>query len=151
MTDEKVEFLSAPEYTSISQMLWELIEKCPYLDGLVPEFENLGTKKSIGIFILPPPVTRIIKYNVQGGFSAQIGFEVQYRCFPASSQLRIDNQAYLDRIMGWLTETRELPRLSDDREITKITVSTSIPHPEEVGKDKSVIYAADAVMEYEKE
>lgn len=50
--------------------------------------------------------------------------------------------------MRWLENTKDLPLLTDGREITKITASAAVPYKDETGQDTSTVYAAAAVMEY---
>ena len=60
-------------------------------------------------------------------------------------------QAFVGRIMKWLENTKNLPRLTGGRVITSITASNAVPYKDETGQDKNIVYAADAVMEYEAE
>ena len=50
--------------------------------------------------------------------------------------------------MKWLESTDNLPLLTDNRTITRITATNAVPYKDETGQDKSIIYAAAAVMEY---
>ena len=74
-----------------------------------------------------------------------------YKSNPKTSPQRINSQAFVGRIMRWLENTKDLPLLTDGRMITKITASGASPYKDETGQDKNTVYAADAVMEYEKD
>lgn len=145
---ENIELLNKTEYETIGQMLFELIQKCPYIPNDVRvRYQGIDTDVSIGVFTLPG--AKYVSRNVIGGFTAQVKFQVAYKSFPISDDQRIESQALVDKIMDWLEDYRKLPALSKSRTITKITASDSLPYKDKTGDDKSIIFAADAVMEYE--
>lgn len=147
---ENVELLSKSEYESVGEMLLNLIAICPFIpEGLTPQYQSIETDESIGIFTLPG--SKYLKKNVMGGFTARVNFRVAYKSFPTGNGERIKSQSVVDKIMGWLEKVNELPKLSGERTITKITASDSVPYTDDTGSDKSTIFAADAVMEYEAE
>lgn len=147
---EAVELLSATEYDTIEKALWELVKKYPReADDPIPQYDSLGTDVSLAVLTLPSG--RYKKRNVMGGFTAEISFRVAYKSQPNNSPQRIDSQAFVGRIMSWLEKTKDLPLLTEGRAITKITASNAVPYKDETGNDKSIVYAADAVMEYEAE
>lgn len=147
---EPVELLSKTEYNTIGEMLLNLIAECPHIPkGLTLQYQNIQTGESIGVFTLPG--ARYLKKNVLGGFTAQINFQVQYKSFPTGNGTRIKSQSVVDSIMNWLEKVDELPGLSGGRTITKITASNSVAYTDAKGDDKSITFAADAVMEYEAE
>ncbi|MBO5283657.1 MAG: hypothetical protein J6B43_11145 [Lachnospiraceae bacterium] len=147
---ETVELLSITEYNTIGEMLLNLIAECPYIpEGITPQYQNIGTAESIGVYTLPG--AKYLKKNVLGGFTAQVKFQVAYKSFPAGNGDRINSQSVVDQIMEWLEKVNELPALSGNRVITKITASNSVAYKDVSGEDKSITFAADAVMEYEAE
>lgn len=147
--EERIEPLSATEYDTVEKALWELVKKYPRQIGdpnVKAEYDALGANRSLSVSVYGG---RYKSRNVLGGFTAEVTFRVEYKSNPTSSELRIDSQAFVGRIMRWLENTRDLPLLTDGREITKITASGAVPYKDETGQDKSTVYAADAVMEYE--
>lgn len=147
---DTVELLSKAEYNTIGEMLLNLIAKCPYIpEGMVPQYQSITTDPSIGLFTQSG--AKYLKKNVMGGFTAQVKFQVAYKSFPTGNEGRINSQAVIDRIMEWLENVDELPALSGNRVITKITASNSVAYTDTTGEDKSITFAADAVMEYEAE
>ena len=147
---ETVEFLSKTEYNTVGEMLLNLIAECPCIpEGLTLQYQSLKVDESIGVFTLPG--AKYLKKNVMGGFTAQINFQVAYKSFPTTNGGRIESQSIVDKIMDWLEKVDELPVLSGGRTITKITASNSVAYTDTTGKDKSIAFAADAVMEYEAE
>lgn len=147
---ETVELLSITEYNTIGEMLLNLIAECPYIpEGIIPQYQSIGTAESIGVFTLPG--AKYLKRNVMGGFTAQVKFQVEYKSFPTGNRDRISSQSVVDQIMEWLEKVNELPALSGNRVITKITASNSVAYQDTSGEDKSITFAADAVMEYEAE
>lgn len=74
-----------------------------------------------------------------------------YQSFPKTNTQMINAQAVVDDIAGWLEDIQNLPSMTGNRTITKITTSGSFSDVIEVEGDKSTVYAADAVMEYEVE
>lgn len=146
-----IESLSATEYDIIEKALWELVKQYPKDQGdpnVIAQYDELDTKSSLAVFVLGG---RYKSRNVLGGFTAEINFRVAYKSSPQTSPQRINSQAFVGRIMRWLENTKDLPLLTNGRTITKITASVAIPYKDETGQDKSTVYAADAVMEYEVE
>ena len=147
---ETVEFLSKTEYDTVGEMLLNLIAQCPHIpEGLTPQYQNIKADESIGIYTLPG--AKYLKKNVMGGFTAQVKFQVAYKSFPTGNGERINSQSVVDKIMEWLEKVNELPTLSGNRVITKITASNSVAYTDSTGEDRSTTFAADAVMEYEAE
>lgn len=150
MLSEEKEPLSKQEYDKIGNLLLDLVKGCPSIPEKVPvQYQSIDTVESIGIYTLPG--AKYLKRNVIGGFTAQIKFQIAYRSFPTSNNQRINSQAKVDTIMNWLEEYGKMQKLSGGRTITKITASNSLPYKDNAGGDKSTIFAADAVMEYEKD
>ncbi len=149
MSDEKVEKLNLSECNIIGKVLFELIKQCPHIpQGLSLKYQDTGKGESISVFTLPG--AKYLRWDITGGFTAQVNFQVAYKSYPTTDGQRMESQGIVDNIMGWLEEIEQLPALSDDRKITKITASNSIPCVEKAGNDKSIVFVADAVMEYRK-
>lgn len=149
---DQIEHLSATEYDTIGKALWELVKQYPRQPDdptEIAQYDSLDAESSLAVFTLPSG--RYKSHNVIGGFTAEVGFRVAYKSFPTTSPDRIDAQAFVGRIMSWLENTKDLPHLTGDRVITKITASSAVPYTDETGEDKGMVYAADAVMEYEAE
>lgn len=147
---ETVELLSKSEYDSVGEMILNLIAMCPFIpEGLTPQYQSIKTDESISVFTLPG--AKYLKKNVMGGFTAQVNFQVAYKSFPTGNGERIKSQSVVDNIMSWLEKVKQLPTLSGGRTITKIIASNSVPYTDATGDDKSITFAADAVMEYEAE
>lgn len=146
---ENVELLSNAEYTEVCKALFELLFKCPHIpEGLIPQYQSIGEKESIGLFTLPG--SKYLGWDISGGFTAQVNFQVAYKSFPTTNAQRLESQSTTDDIMAWLEKVENLPVLTDKRKITKITASNSVPYVDAGGEDKSVTFAANAVMEYRK-
>lgn len=149
MGNEQIELLGATEYDTVEKALWELVKDYPRQTGdpsVKAEYDALGANKSLSVSVLGG---RYKSRNVIGGFTAEVNFRVAYKSNPTTSELRIDAQSFVGRIMRWLENTKDLPLLTDGRTITKITAGGAVPYKDETGQDKSTVYAADAVMEYE--
>lgn len=147
---EQIEALSGKEYEIIEKALWELVKQYPRQPDdpdEIAQYDSLDADSSLAVFTLPSG--RYKSHNVLGGFTAEISFRVAYKSNPQTSPQRIDAQAFVGRIMAWLEEITNWPKLTGNRTITKITASNVIPYKDETGSDKSTVYAADAVMEYE--
>lgn len=146
---EQIELLSATEYDTVEKALWELVKDYPRQVGdpsVKAEYDALGANKSLSVSVLGG---RYKSRNVIGGFTAEVTFRVAYKSNPTTSDLRIDAQAFVGRIMRWLENTKDLPLLTGGRTITRITASGAVPYKDETGQDKSTVYASDAAMEYE--
>lgn len=148
--NDQIELLSATEYDTVEKALWELVKKYPRQAGdpnVTAEYDSLGANRSLSVSVYGG---RYKSRNILGGFTAEVTFRVEYKSSPTSSELRIDAQAYVGRIMRWLESTKDLPLLTEGRTITKITAAGAVPYKDETGQDKSTVYAAAAVMEYKK-
>lgn len=155
MSEEIKEQLTKQEYDKVGDMLLELIRACPKVpkdlkdkeEGIL--YQSMSTGRCLGIITLPG--AKYVKKNVLGGFTAQVSFQIAYKSLPTTNQQRIDAQNTVDQIMGWLEDVKGLPGLTGSRTVTKITASSSFASKDDVGDDKSVVFVADAVMEYEVE
>lgn len=146
---EQIERLSATEYDIIEKALWDLVKqypKEPTDPQITAQYDALDADTSLAVFTLPGGQYK--KRYVSGNFTATISFRVAYKSNPKTSPQRINAQAFVGRIMKWLENTKDLPLLTDGREITKIIASNAVPYLDETGADKSTVYVADAVMEY---
>lgn len=145
----KIEPLSATEYDIIEKALWELVKQYPK-EPNGPDVEVKYGELDAGTSIaVAANGGRYTGHDIIGGFTAEVNFSVAYKSNPKTSPQRINSQAFVGRIMRWLENTKALPLLTDGRVITKITASGT--YDAGTTQDKSTIYAADAVMEYEKD
>ena len=149
MSEETKEYLSKTEYEEIGEMLLELIAGCPYTPKDTPiKYQSKDVGRCIYLFTTGGEVK---KRNVLGGFTAELNIQVAYRNFPQSNEQMLDAQLTVDKITGWMEELENLPGLTDNRIITKITASESFPVVEEVDGEKTTVFTANVVMEYEVE
>jgi hypothetical protein len=150
---EKVESLEKKEYNTVGEMLVNLISQCPVITSskiTIPvKYQYADTGVCLSIYTLPG--AKYLKKNVMGGFTAQVKFQIAYKGFGTSNQKIVDAQAFVDSIMDWLEDSDNLPALSDNRTITNITSTNSVAYADEAGSDGSIVFAADATMEYEAE
>lgn len=144
--NDQIELLSATECKTIADALYKLVNECPERGGLKAEFDALGANKSLAVFVVSG---RYKQRFISGGFTAEVNFSVGYKSQPKTSEQRLDRQEFVGEIVAWLENAEDLPRLTDNRTITKIT-AVGVPYKGEVEKDGSVAYYADAVMEYRK-
>lgn len=149
MPEEIKERLSKTEYDKVGEMLMELIAECPY----IPEDTKIKYQsKDVGkcVYIITAG-GGIKNRNVLGGFTAELNIQIAYQGFPKSNAQMINAQAVVDNITGWLEDIQNLPKLTGNRVITKITASGSFADVEEVEGDKSTVFASNVIMEYEAE
>lgn len=147
MSVEKYERLSTEEYELIGKALFILLSECPYIPANIPvKYQTREIGRSLSLLTAE---SRVKKRNVQGGFTAEIDFQVAYKSFPKSNEQRIESQLLVDNIARWLENVKELPSLTNDRTITKITVSSSIPVVDSADEDGNQVYVSNAVIEYE--
>lgn len=149
----KIEPLSATEYDIIEKALWELVKQYPkeQIDpDVTAQYDELDAGVSLAVLV---DGGRYKSHNVLGGFTAEVNFRVAYKSNPKTSPQRINSQAFVGRIVGWLErlEKKDFPLLTDGREITKITAYGAVPYKDDTEQDKSTVYAAVAVMEYKKD
>lgn len=147
----KIEPLSATEYDIIEKALWELVKQYPSDEkkgdpDVTAQYDELGADVSLAVLV---DGGRYKSHNVLGGFTAEVNFRVAYKSNPKTSPQRINAQAFVGRIMRWLENTKDLPLLTGGRVITKITATNAVPYKDDTGQDKSTVYVAAAVMEYE--
>jgi hypothetical protein len=150
---EKVETLEKKEYNTVGEMIVNIVSQCPTItesETKIPiKYQYADTGVCLSIYTLPG--AKYLKKNVMGGFTAQVKFQIAYKGFGTSNGKIIDAQAFIDSIMDWLEDVKELPALSNGRTITSITATNSVPYKDETGSDNSIVFAADATMEYEAE
>ena len=155
MSEEVKEQLSKQEYDKVGEMLLELIKVCPEVpqdlkdkeEGIL--YQSMSTERCLGIITMPG--AKYVKKNVQGGFTAQVNLQIAYKSSPKTNDQRINAQNTVDQIMGWLEDVKGLPSLTGGRTVIKIMAESSFASKDEVGNDKSVVFVANAVMEYEVE
>lgn len=149
MIEKNYERLSLSEYELIGKALFELLDDCPELpDGVPLKYQTKEKGESICFLTFD---SRRTSQNVQGGFTGQVNFQVSYKSFPTTNGQRINAQSVVDKIMKWFESVRDYPLLTDGRTITKITVSSGGPFTDSADDDGNVVFAANAVMEYEAE
>ncbi len=144
----KIEPLSATEYDIIEKALWELVKQYPSEPGdpdVTAQYDELDAGVSLAVLV---DGGRYTKKYVSGSFNAEVYFRLAYKSNPKTSPQRINSQAFVGKVMKWLESTDNLPLLTDNRTITRITATNAVPYKDETGQDKSIIYAAAAVMEY---
>lgn len=146
------EKLSATECETLGKAMWEVVKQYPRQDNdpdVTAQYDELDTGVSLAVLVLGG---RYKEKFISGGFIGEATFRVAYKSNPKTSPQRINSQAFVGRIIQWLEHTEELPKLTDNRTITKITASGTgeLPYKDDTGQDKSTVYAADAVMEYYK-
>ena len=90
------------------------------------------------------------KWDIAGGFTADLNIQLAYQSFPTGNGQMINAQFVLDNIAGWLEDVENLPKLTGNRKITKFTTSDSFSAVEEVEGDKATVYVSNVVMEYRK-
>lgn len=146
MPEEIKERLSKTEYDKVGEMLLELIAECPY----IPAGANIKyNSKDVGkcVYVITAG-GGIKKWDIAGGFTAELNIQVAYQSFPVGNGQMINAQAVLDNIAGWLEDVENLPKLTGNRKITKFTAGGSFPDVEEVEGDKATVYVSNVVMEY---
>ena len=147
MSEEIKEPIPKSEGLKIGDMLLELIEKCPYIPGGAKiKYNSKDVGKCVYVITAGGSIT---KRNVLGGFTAELTIQIAYQSFPQGNDEMIDAQAVVDDITGWLDDVQNLPDLKGNRKVTRITSGGSFSDVEEVEGDKSTVFAANVVMEYE--
>lgn len=153
MNEEVKEKLSRTEYDKVGEMLLELISGCPYIPADLKgkaggiQYQSRGADKCIAVITLPGG--NIKRKNIWGEFTAELPVQIAYKSFPDNNKQRIDAQNVVDQIVEWLNDVGNLPRLSGGRKITQIISSPSFSSIDDVEGDKSTVFAANVVMEYE--
>ena len=119
MPEEIKERLSKTEYDKVGEMLLELIAECPYIpkDAKI-KYNALEVGKCVSISTARG---NIKKRNVLGGFTAELVIRIMYQSFPKTNAQMINAQAVVDDIAGWLEDIQNLPSMTGNRTITKIT------------------------------
>ncbi|NBH15360.1 hypothetical protein D3Z36_14525 [Lachnospiraceae bacterium] len=148
MSEEIKERLSKTEYDRIGDMLLELFGDCPY----IPKDAKIKyNSKDVGkcVYIMTG-AGGIKNRDIIGGFTAELPIQVAYQSFPQGNGQMINAQDVVDNITEWLEDIENLPKLTGNRAITKITAGGSFPDVEEVEGDKATVFAANVVMEYRK-
>lgn len=148
MPEEIKERLSKTEYDKVGEMLLELIAECPFIpkDAKV-KYNSKDVGKCVYIITAGGGIK---KWDIIGGFTADLNIQLAYQSFPTGNGQMINAQSVLDNIAGWLEDVENLPKLTGNRKITKFTASDSFSTVEEVEGDKATVYVSNVVMEYRK-
>lgn len=148
MKEEIKERLSKTEYDKVGEMLLELIAECPFIpkDAKI-KYNALEVGKCVSISTIGGSIK---KWDIAGGFTAELAIRILYQSFPTTNSQMINAQAVVDNITGWMEDIENLPRLTKNRTITKITAGGTFPDVEEVEGDKATVYVSNVVMEYRK-
>ncbi len=148
MSEEIKERLSKTEYDRIGDMLLELFGDCPY----IPKDAKIKyNSKDVGKCVYIITAGGIIKNrDIIGSFTAELTIQVAYQSFPQGNGQMINAQAVVDNITSWLEDIENLPDLTNNRTLTKITAAPSFSTVDEVGDDKATVYASNVVVEYRK-
>lgn len=148
MSEEIKERLSKTEYDKVGEMLLELIAECPFIpkDAKV-KYNSKDVGKCVYIITAGGGIK---KWDIAGGFTADLNIQLAYQSFPTGNGQMINAQFVLDNIAGWLEDVENLPKLTGNRKITKFTTSDSFSAVEEVEGDKATVYVSNVVMEYRK-
>lgn len=147
MPEEIREDLYEAECDKVGEMLLELIAACPY----IPEDAKVRyNSKDVGkcIYVMTTG-GNVRSRNVLGGSTVELTIKIAYQSFPQDNGQVISAQAVVDSITGWLEDVRNVPRLTGNRTITRITAGGSFPEVEEVEGVKTTVFAANVVMECE--
>ena len=148
MAEEIKERLSKTEYDKVGEMLLELIAECPYIPaGATIKYNSKDVGKCVYIITAGGGIK---KWDIAGGFTADLNIQLAYQSFPTGNGQMINAQSVLDNIAGWLEDVENLPKLKGKRKITKFTASDSFSAVEEVEGDKATVYVSNVVMEYRK-
>lgn len=148
MAEEIKERLSKTEYDKVGEMLLELIAECPYIPaGATIKYNSKDVGKCVYIITAGGGIK---KWDIAGGFTADLNIQLAYQSFPTGNGQMINAQSVLDNIAGWLEDVENLPKLTGNRKITKFTASDSFSAVEEVEGDKATVYVSNVVMEYRK-
>lgn len=154
MLEKSKERLSKTEYDKIGDALLELMDDCPYIpkDSKGQRIKIKYNAKDVGTCVCIFNTGGNIKSrDVLGGFTAELTMQIAYKSFPTGNGAMIDAQNVLETITSWLEDIQNLPKLTNNRIITKITAGASLPVVDEVEGDKATVFVADVVMEYKKE
>ena len=151
MPEEIKERLSKTEYDKVGEMLLELIAECPYVPRDILEkgrilYQDRDIEK--GIFILADD-GGIKDRDILGGFTAVLNIQIAYQSFPTTNAQRINAQDTVDKIMRWLSDVENLPKLSTGK-IIDIESSGTFSAKDDAGADKSVVFVGNAKMECRK-
>lgn len=136
------------EYKVITDALFELLDSCNVIPKGVPvKYQTVAETESIGLITLPG--AKYMEKYIDGGFKAQMPFQISYKAKVTANGQMMENQRVLDCIGDWL-EAAEFPSLTDKREIQEITVNSTTYVTE---KDNAgyVVYTRTGSMIYEKE
>lgn len=145
MPSEKV---TNKEYKVITKALFELLASCNVIPNGIPvKYQTVAETESIGLITLPG--AKYMEKYIDGGFKAQMPFQISYKAKATTNGQMMESQRVLDGICDWL-EAAEFPNLTDKREIEEVTVN-STTYVTEMNEAGYVVYARTGSMVYEKE
>lgn len=138
--------LSRKESEKIGNVILELVAGCPFIPRDAKVKYNA---KDIGkCFYVMTTGGIVKKRSVTGAYVAELMMQIAYQSFPRDNEEVINAQAVVDSVATWM-EGVDLPMVTGDRTITKVTAGSSFPSVEEVSGDTATTFATDVVLEYE--
>lgn len=106
---EKIENLTIKDAESAQNAVLDLILQYPNFPKTFKannknvKWNGINTETSIGIF--PLSGSRYIKKYVNGSYTAQMPFQIEYRSSPTTNKASIDAQMILEDLSKWLEES----------------------------------------------
>ena len=138
--NENVNPLSGTEYRIIGKAMLERIQA---YDGL-----PAGTVLDCQIGFMTTPGGKYLRHDVDGGFEAQLPFQIAYMLAGTGNKEMLDAETLLDGLVDYL-EARPYPSLTDGREVTKIDFD-STTYRSQANADGSLLFVRNGRVRYEK-
>ncbi len=148
---EKIEALSQTEYDLVSEAIYRLVKQYEFPEDVGEiDISYLTSDAKENICVIPTQDNaQYRKKYVTGGFEATVNFQIAYKCYPRSDNQKILSQKIVAGIMGWLENVKDLPLLTDNREIEKIELLDSFATIDEKGDDGNMVFVSTAALTYE--
>ena len=148
MSEKEIKPLSTSEYTKVGDAIFFTISSYPNLkEGMQVDYQDIKGTNRIGFFTSPGG--KYLFENVLGGFTAQLPFDLIYKCIATSDGQRLEAEEFLNKLVEWLEE-KPYPILTDGRTIEKITFD-STTYRTDADSDGSINFVRSGILRYEKD
>lgn len=139
-------------YADISKVLLQWLKTCPYIpkqssgNPIRVEYEDFQDGK-LSMSLSSNPMSVIMAEDVIGRMTLQHSYGIYIQIVPDGSLGKVEAEAILTRIAGWMVDPTNYPTFGDEFDIIKIS-QTNTPNQTAKRTDGSSVYQVLMEIQY---